>query len=447
MYKTTTVLLNPNQDNELIEYFSENCKKAKLLKNAVIFRCRQLLFARWKDFKNLNVNQMEVLNEFKQTENRFKPIGNKYYFPSYYHFDYMFKITNNPDYYSGLPSQTTQHVIKEALEDFKGYFSSLKKYKKDSTGYTGKPKIPKYIKTNEISFDITNQQALIKDFDSNKKYIQLPKTKLTLDLGSYNEFGELKEVTVKPFYDTYKICIVTEVEDPTPVKLDKNKIIGIDLGISNFLAVSNNCGLTPFVINGKIMKCFNQYYNKTLANLKSQLPDEQYTSKRLKRLFKYRQNYFNDKLHKISDYIIKYCLLNNIGTIVIGKNQQWKTSVNIGKINNQNFCSIPHNNFIKKLKEKAEIYGIKVIEREESYTSQASFLDNDDIPTYNKNNKTKYKFSGSREKRGLYISKNGIQINADINGASNIIRKAFPHAFDHITDFSYLYITTNRITV
>ena len=81
-------------------------------------------------------------------------------------------------------------------------------------------------------------------------------------------------------------------------------------------------------------------------------------------------------------------------------------------------------------------YNICVIEREESYTSKASFLDMDDIPTYKEGDETKYTFSGKRIKRGLYRSKNGTILNADVNGSLNIIRKEFPHAFDHITDFA-----------
>ena len=129
------------------------------------------------------------------------------------------------------------------------------------------------------------------------------------------------------------------------------------------------------------------------------------------------------------------------------KNALWKQEINIGDKNNQTFCYIPHSSFIKKLKEKAINYGVNVIEREESYTSKASFLDMNEIPIYKENNNEEYTFSGNRIYRGLYKSKKEIIINADVNGASNILRKEFPNAFKNITDFSYLYKTVEKITI
>lgn len=126
--------------------------------------------------------------------------------------------------------------------------------------------------------------------------------------------------------------------------------------------------------------------------------------------------------------IIKMLVQHGIGTLVIGKNDGWKQDINIGKQNNQNFVSIPHARFIQQLEYKAALAGIAVVITEESYTSKASFLDGDEIPVHGKTD-TKPKFSGRRVKRGLYKSKNGTLINADINGSANILRKAFPKAF------------------
>ena len=128
--------------------------------------------------------------------------------------------------------------------------------------------------------------------------------------------------------------------------------------------------------------------------------------------------------HKASRLVIEYCLTYDIGTVIIGYNPQWKTECNLGKVNNQNFVFIPHARFIDKVKYKAQAYGIKVIVREESYTSKASALDFDAIPNYGVDEQSvKGKFSGNREKRGLYRTADGTAINADINGAVNIARK------------------------
>ena len=194
------------------------------------------------------------------------------------------------------------------------------------------------------------------------------------------------------------------------------------------------------------MKSYNQHYNEVLARLRSRLPKNQYTSKQIQSLSRQRDCYFTDKFHKIINYIINYCKTNNIGTIVIGHNKLQKQDYNKGKIQNQHFCFIPHARFIKMLKLACELSGIQFIETEESYTSKSSFLDMDELSTYRKENKN-ITFSGKRKYRGLYVSKNGILINADVNGASNIIRKVFPNAFDAVKDFRYLTETVYKITI
>ena len=461
MYQTTCIQIKNNQ-KELFNYCNDMTNLAKLFKNSVIFRCRQLLSAKNKNFINLNDNEKQVLEEFKLTEDKYNPITNKYYLPNYYHFVYMFTKTKNVDYYNNLPMQSNQQIIKEVLQDFNSFYKSIKDYSKNPNKYTGKPKLPKYIKVENTSFDITNQDCVIykhktnntTNLNSNKEtsYLKLPKTKVTINLGKL-EINKLKEVTIKPYYNTYKICIVYEIDDTSNNKeLDETRILGIDLGITNIVSTSNNCGLTPFVINGNGLKSFNQWFNKKHSLLQSKLPKNQYTSKRLEYLYQYRNNRTNDFYNKVASYIIYYCLHNNIGTIIIGKNIQWKTNINIGNKNNQTFCNIAHTQLINKLNQLSKKVGIVVMQIEESYTSKASFLDNDDIPSYTKNSNTNtsnlnYQFSGKRVCRGLYKTKNGIYINADVNGASNIIKKGNPLAFNNLDDLSYLYTSVNKILI
>ena len=176
--------------------------------------------------------------------------------------------------------------------------------------------------------------------------------------------------------------------------------------------------------------------------------------KRITKLNKYRKNYVTDKYNKIASYIVNYCKDNDIGTIVIGKNDQWKSEIDIRKKDKQNFVFISHSVLVNKIKRMAMNIGINVIVQEESYTSKASFLDNDDIPNYEKDKKDtktssyKYKFSGKRIKRGLYKTKEGILINADVNGASNIIRKALGNnVFNDIKSFDYLIKTVIAVRI
>ena len=444
MYNTTCVILK-NKDITFYDYCDKNTRLAKNFKNSVIFRCRQLFTAKNKNYQNLSNNEKQVLDEFKLTEGKFNPISAKYYLPSYCHFDAMFRLNKNVDYFNELPAQSTQCIIKECLKDFKSFLSATKSYYKNKSTFTGKPKLPKYIKEARASFDITNQDGVIYG-----NLLKLPSIKERLNLGLLR-LSNLKEITIKPFYDTYKICIVTETKNiDTNLNLNISNILGVDVGVDNFLTTNNNCGLAPFIINGKIMKSYNRYFNQQFAKFKSELSksskEKLYSSDKIDKLNKHRTNYFLDKMHKISTYVIDYCVNNNIGTIVVGKNNSWKQNSNIGRVNNQHFCFIPHSIFIKKLKEKAFMYGITVIEREESYTSKCSFLDNDFIYTYKKDDANAH-FSGKRIHRGLYKSKEGIFLNADVNGAANIIKKEIKNAFDNIKDFSYMYKTVNKINI
>ena len=162
------------------------------------------------------------------------------------------------------------------------------------------------------------------------------------------------------------------------------------------------------------MKSYNQHYNEKLARLRSRLSKNQYTSEQIKRLSRERDCYFTNKFHKITRYLINYCLKNNIGIIVIGHNKLQKQNYDKSAIQNQHFCFIPNVKFLIMLKLCCATVGIQVIETEESYTSQASFLDNDEILTYKNGQNKDYKFSGKRKHRGLFVSKNGILINADV---------------------------------
>ena len=457
MYQTQTVVINKEKELKLYHYCEEQCEAAKNLKNATIFRGRQLLFAYNKNYQNLKDHQVEVIEEFNNyTSDKYGKISTDHYLPYATEFEYLYKESNNPDYFNPvLTSQARTLIVKQALQDFSSFFKSTKKYYQDSTNYTGKPKFPNYIKSNTTTIEFSNQDCTIYQLkgitylkfphmSKNKNAIAKPRKNGYLRLGKLN-ISKLIHVEIKPYYDTFKISIVYEI-DKSDSQLDKARLLGFDTGLNNFLTSSNNCGLTPFIINGKDMKSYNQHYNEVLARLRSRLPKNQYTSKQIQFLSRQRDCYFTDKFYKIINYIINYCKTNNIGTIVIGHNKLQKQDYNKGKIQNQHFCFIPHARFIKMLKLACESRNIQFIETEESYTSKSSFLDMDELPTYGKENKN-VTFSGKRKYRGLYVSKNGILINADVNGASNIIRKVFPNAFDAVKDFRYLTETVYKITI
>ena len=178
-----------------------------------------------------------------------------------------------------------------------------------------------------------------------------------------------------------------------------------------------------FIVNGKPIKSINQYFNKKYSQLKSK--QKVSVSWRMQRLSDKRSNKITDYLHKASRYIVNQLVSKGVTDLVIGHNKGWKQDINIGKVNNQNFVSIPFNRLIEMISYKSELSGIKIHLQEESYTSKASFLDLDQIPTFeaSKVDLVKHKFSGKRVKRGLYKSRNKSLINADVNGSLNIMRK------------------------
>lgn len=214
------------------------------------------------------------------------------------------------------------------------------------------------------------------------------------------------------------------------------RICGIDIGLNNLASLtSNDPAVKSIIINGRPMKAMNQYYNKKLAKMKSELPSDVHTSTKIKKLTQKRQFKLDDYLHNASSAVISHLLRNGIHCLVVGSNKHWKTGIKLGKKTNQNFVSIPYNRFKQMLQYKCRMYGIYYIEREESYTSKCSFLDLEDI-------KKHQAYMGIRVRRGLFKSRNGTKINADMNGSYNIIRKEFGNeVFTHIDRYSNVHIT------
>ncbi|MFX1285330.1 MAG: RNA-guided endonuclease InsQ/TnpB family protein [Promethearchaeota archaeon] len=329
---------------------------------------------------------------------------------------HLLKTSNN---YQHLPAQTNQQVLKILDRNWKAFFSTIREWKKDKSKFNGRPKAPRYKpKNGEFILVFTNQQVKLKD-----KTLLFPK-KVSCKLNTrLDDKTDIREVRIIPKGVGYIVEIVYE-KNFHPKLMNKNKIIAIDLGVHNFITTVNNNGLKPFVIKGGVVKSINQYYNKERARIQSTYDRQGIkTGKTMQKLTAKRNKKINDYFHKTSRKIIEYCVMNDIGTVVIGYNSNWKKNSQIGKKNNQNFVTIPYNKLIQQLDYKAEEQGITVIKQEESYSSKCSFLDNEPIEKHNR-------FLGQRITRGLFKSHKGIIINADVNGAYNILKKAFLNAVD-----------------
>lgn len=322
--------------------------------------------------------------------------------------------------YKELPSQAAQQVLKQVDNSFKSFFQANKDYKKHPNKYKAKPRILKYReKGGKNIVTIPSQTIYLKE-----NYLQFPKTDFKIFLGSL-KIDKIIEVKIKPYKTYYEICITYEAKDLQKVEHNEN-YISIDLGINNFITTSNNIGKRPFIVKGGVIKSINQYYNKQKATLMSYVKDRG-TSNRIDKLTRKRNNKINNYLHNVSRRLINYCNDNNITNIVIGYNKGWKQEVNLGKVTNQKFICIPFYTFINQVKYKAESLGINVIIQEESYTSKCDALSLEDL-------KHKEEYFGKRIKRGLFKSRTNELINADVNGALNILRKVIGNDFLSLLD-------------
>ena len=414
MYRTDRFRID--QKHELYSYLDDFARKAKYLRNASLFRIRNAFTAHSK--KTLTANETEVQNELALLN------GQKtYYVLGYGVLQRLMRVTSNPDFFSGLPMQTAQHIIRQSCSDFKAWLAALKVYKKDASSFTGKPKMPGYCKGDTTTYLFTNQDAVIKD-----GMLKLPKTKVRVPVRRRHG-ARLMEVKVKPVSGGYELLLVYDVKDPCVQ--GGTHSAAVDFGVDNTMAVVSDTG-DSLIFRGRNIKSINQYFNKQKAERVSLMSKGSQTagrvwSKYLDRLSSYRINYIRDCFHKMSRILLDWCKEHEIGTLVLGSNAFWKQDANMGKQNNQSFVSIPFDMLKNMIKLKACEYGITVTGTEESYTSKASFLDHDEIPVYVNNSNQKHSFSGfsgKRTKRGLYRASDGTLINADLNGAANILRKA-----------------------
>jgi putative transposase len=331
------------------------------------------------------------------------------------------QLQNDKDFdYGKLPAKVSQQVLRLLDKNWVSFFKSIRDWKNNSSKYKGQPSLPKYKhKTKGRGVLIYTIQAISKKA-LKKGFILLSGTNIKIK--TKQDATTIQQVRVVPRIGHYVIEVIYNKQEVIKNEnLDKTKIAGIDLGLNNLAAITSNQKVIPLLINGRPLKYINQYYNKQKAKLQSFVGNKA-TSNRLINLTNKRNRKVDSYLHNASRIIINHLISNNIGTVVIGKNKQWKTEINIGKRNNQAFVNIPHARFIEMIQYKCKLIGIDVLITEESHTSKCSFIDMEDI-------KHQDKYVGRRKYRGLFISKEKLKINADCNGSGNIIRKEFPNAF------------------
>ena len=386
-------LIKPS--NDLYSICDDLTFKSKNLYNAGLYQIRQSIFERNKSDKE---NKKPVLSWAQLVSE--------------------FRKQNQTDM-KALPSKVSTNIIKMLGGNISSYYQLLKGYNdKSNKKITNKPRIPGYLHKTKGRYvvEFTNQ-TFAKKRGENNELILCPKD---LRISIPTKVDNPKCVKIIPKNGCFFIDVIYEVKEK-PFKNTK-KYSSMDLGVDNLAAITFSDGTNPLLVKGLKVKYINQGYNRLIAKSQSKLPKNQKTSEHIHRLFRNREMKLQSEFHKITGFLAKFFDEMALEKVFIGKNVGLKSGISIGKKRNQNFVQIPYNKFISQLKYKCQLLGIEVVEQEESYTSKASFIDYDPIPIW-KNNGKKYKFSGVREKRGLYKTKYGKVINADVNGSYNILVK------------------------
>ena len=346
----------------------------------------------------------------------------------------VYHQVKSSDAYKALPRKVSNQVLIQLDQAWTAFFEEVEAYREHPERFTGRPKLPKYKhKTQGRNLLVFEQGAIWKTHLAHR---EIAVSQLGWLVETKQDPKHIKQVRIVPKADHFVVEVIYETEvKPAPV--DKYLFVALDLGVSVLAALtSNKPGFSPRLVPGGPLKATNHLYNKQREHEQKQLAkgkEQRFTSRRLDRITTKRNRRVMHYLHTASRRIIDLLVEEGIGTLIIGKNPFWKQEVELGRKHNQEFVQIPHAKFIEMLTYKAELVGITLLLTEESYTSRASFLDRDVLPTYDPTQgpeqEEKPRFSGRRDGR-WYRVKGRAPVHSDVNGSYNIGRKVFPAAFD-----------------
>lgn len=349
-----------------------------------------------------------------------------------------YHLVKTSENYKLLGANVAQQTMQAVNNSFMSFFG-LVKLAKSGKYESWKVRMPKYLPKHGM-FKLCFTQAQIRDgkfrVPVSPAMRKLRGTeKILISIPSYLLDKKIRQIHIVPKHNGkfFEVRYMFDDVEPEKVELDNTKALGIDLGVNNLATCVTDTG-ESFIIDGRKLKSINQWYNKELARLSS-IKDKQGAKGWTNRQYlitRKRNNRVQDYVYCAAKKIISYCVENKIGNVVVGYNDGFQDNPNLGRVNNQNFVMVPFGKFKNRLEYLCKQHGINYVEQEESYTSKASFFDNDEMPKWNPRNPTKVTFSGKRVKRGLYQTKSGKFVNADVNATLNILRKS------NLTDLSVL---------
>ncbi len=332
--------------------------------------------------------------------------------------------------YKALPAKVSNQVLIQLHKAWVAFFEAIAEWREHPEKFKGRPKLPQYKHKTKGRNLLVYEKGAISQRTLKRRVISL--SGLGEAVATKQRKESIAQVRIVPRSTHYVIEVVYERKEEQAA-VDASLFAALDLGVNNLAAItSNKIGFVPLLVNGRVLKAINQWYNKQREHLQKKLARlNRFTSQQLDALTDKRNRRIKHQLHHISKRIIDALVQEGIGTLIIGKNVFWKQEVQMGKRNNQAFVQIPHTRFIEMLSYKAALVGIRVILTEESYTSKASFLDRDEMPVYDPNDEREHTFSGRRDGR-WYLVKGRRPMHSDVNGSYNIARKVFPTAFDDL---------------
>ena len=417
------VKFNIKKNHVDYNYIKQQLIESKEIYNYANYVIRQIFF---KKSKNHRYN-LDFITEYPELKDLFtKYIEEDKQFTTLF-YQIIRKFVRLKEF--SVNTKIVHSIIRRLKSDWDSYWALFNLVKNKQ--YDKSINIPKYKKQYNL-VEYGNQVLSKKKLKLG--FIGTDKMKQGIKISNFHKYLNCKCFRI--FYKNNNfICELIYEEEINDQTNSTGKAASIDLGLENLFTVAFNYNKKGISFKGTKLKSINQYFNKEKAKLQSLLPKNEYCSKRINHLFYKREEQLRNVIGFYSNRLMKLLVNEEISTLVIGHNKNWKDKINIGKVNNQNFVSIPFNKIIDIIKYKAKDNGIKCIEQEESYTSKASFLDNDNIPTFNEDENQKHTFSGKRISRNLYQTKNNQIIDADLNGALNIMKKA---NIEMLTPLDYL---------
>lgn len=430
MKVTRVVKFNIKDTHVDYGYIRTQLIESKEVYNYANFILRQLYFKNSKEHKY----SLDFIDEYPNLKDLFLDYidENKQFTTLFYKIICEFAKLKN---YS-INTKIVQNIVNKLKNDWISYWKLLRMKKNNL--YSKPINIPKYKKDyNLVEY---NNQVMSK---TKLKLGYVGTAKMVQGIKIADIHKDLNCKCFRVYYKNGKIICELIYEKIINNVESTSKVASIDLGLENLFTVAFNYNKKPIAIKGNKLKAVNQYFNKEKAKMQSSLPSKQFVSKNIQRLLYKREEQLRNYIGYYTNKLVDILEEEKVSKVVVGYNKGWKQEINIGSVNNQNFVSIPFKKILGILKYKLQDVGIEYVEQEESYTSKASYLDNDYIPTYGDGEI--HVFSGVRIKRSLYKTKQGKVIDADLNAALNILRKSGEKLIDKLEYLQFNNIFTSKL--